>query len=210
MEAAWRVSPELGFEGIRRGLALYHRLDDIIYEYELILIYNDHRLFLGSGPRITHNDSFRAIASSSIHRSNSRSRGMLDFSCTQRFVLKASSYMPPGPPNGTHKPGVHPASYPMPPVPIPYHGAPSAQPYAIPTRGAIQDLLELFLKFYNQETEVLVLGVEMMVLLWAAIFCEEKKVKKRAFVRYGERRRASKALEDDESCFYPPCNHKRM
>ncbi|KAL2525251.1 Regulator of nonsense transcripts 1-like protein [Abeliophyllum distichum] len=88
-------------------------------------IYNDRRLFLGGGPGITHNDSFGSIASSSMNadRSSSRSRG---------------SYMPPGPPNGTHKPGVHPAGYPMPPVPIPYHGAPPAQPYAIPTRGAVQ------------------------------------------------------------------------
>lgn len=45
--------------------------------------------------------------------------------------------MPPGPPNGTHKPGLHPAGYPMPRVPIPpYHGAPP-QPYAIPARGAV-------------------------------------------------------------------------
>ena len=44
--------------------------------------------------------------------------------------------MPSGPPNGSHKPGLHPAAYPMPRVPIPpYHGGP--QPYAIPTRGAI-------------------------------------------------------------------------
>lgn len=46
--------------------------------------------------------------------------------------------MAPGPPNGTHKPGLHPAGYPMPRVPIPpYHGAPHSQPYAIPTRGAV-------------------------------------------------------------------------
>lgn len=45
--------------------------------------------------------------------------------------------MPPGPPNGTHKPGLHPAGYPMPRVPItPYHGGPP-QPYAIPARGAV-------------------------------------------------------------------------
>lgn len=45
--------------------------------------------------------------------------------------------MPPGPLNGTHKPGLHPAAYPMPRVPIPpYHGAPP-QPYAIPARGAV-------------------------------------------------------------------------
>lgn len=40
------------------------------------------------------------------------------------------------PPNGTHKPGVHPA-YPMPRAPLPpFHGGPP-QPYAIPTRGAV-------------------------------------------------------------------------
>lgn len=51
--------------------------------------------------------------------------------------LNAGSYMPPGPPNGTHKPGLHPAAYPMPRVPLPpYHGGPP-QPYAIPTRGAV-------------------------------------------------------------------------
>lgn len=43
--------------------------------------------------------------------------------------------MPPTPPNGTHKPAVHPGAFPMPRVPMPpFHGGP--QPYAIPTRGA--------------------------------------------------------------------------
>lgn len=46
--------------------------------------------------------------------------------------------MPPGPPNGNHKPGVHPTGFPMPRVPIPqFHGGPPSQPYAIPTRGAV-------------------------------------------------------------------------
>lgn len=46
------------------------------------------------------------------------------------------SYMPPGPPNGTHKPGVHTAGFPMPRVPLPpFPGGPPSQPYAIPTRG---------------------------------------------------------------------------
>lgn len=48
--------------------------------------------------------------------------------------------MSPGPPNGTttHKAGMHPTGYPMPRVPLAhYHGAPPAQPYAIPTRGAV-------------------------------------------------------------------------
>lgn len=50
----------------------------------------------------------------------------------------AGSYMPSGPPNGTHKPGVHPAGFPMPRVPLPpFHGGPPSQPYAIPTRGAV-------------------------------------------------------------------------
>lgn len=50
----------------------------------------------------------------------------------------AASYLPPGPPNGAHKPGVHPAGYPMPRAPLsPFHGGPLSQPYAIPTRGAV-------------------------------------------------------------------------
>lgn len=46
--------------------------------------------------------------------------------------------MPPGPSNGTHKPGVHPTGYPMARAPLPpFHGGPQSQPYAIPTRGAV-------------------------------------------------------------------------
>lgn len=46
--------------------------------------------------------------------------------------------MPFGPPNGTHKPGVHQAGYPMPRIPLPpFPGGPHSQPYAIPTRGAV-------------------------------------------------------------------------
>lgn len=46
--------------------------------------------------------------------------------------------MPPGVPNGTHKPASHPAGFPMTRVPLaPYHGAPLSQPYAIPSRGAV-------------------------------------------------------------------------
>ncbi|KAJ6701266.1 REGULATOR OF NONSENSE TRANSCRIPTS 1-LIKE PROTEIN [Salix koriyanagi] len=88
-------------------------------------IYNDRRLFFGGGPGIVPNDNFGSVASASPNtdRRNSRARG---------------SYMPPGPPNGTHKPGVHPAGFPMPRVPIPpFHGGPPSQPYAIPTRGAV-------------------------------------------------------------------------
>ncbi|GAV89382.1 UPF1_Zn_bind domain-containing protein/AAA_11 domain-containing protein/AAA_12 domain-containing protein [Cephalotus follicularis] len=88
-------------------------------------IYNDRRLFFGGGPGIMPNDSFGSAASSSQNadRRSSRARG---------------SYMPPGPPNGTHKPGVHPAGYAMPRVPIPpFPSGPPTQPYAIPTRGAV-------------------------------------------------------------------------
>nr|XP_043626562.1 regulator of nonsense transcripts 1 homolog [Erigeron canadensis] len=83
-------------------------------------IYNDRRLFFG-GPGMGANESFGSATSGNpgADGRNNRSRG---------------PYMPPGPPNGTHKPGLHPAAYPMPRVPIPpYHGGP--QPYAIPTRG---------------------------------------------------------------------------
>ncbi|KAL8196213.1 hypothetical protein R6Q57_025213 [Mikania cordata] len=83
-------------------------------------MYNDRRFFFGGGSGIVPNDSFGS-ANPGADRRNSRSRG---------------SYMPPGPPNGTHKPGLHPAGFPMSRVSIPpYHGGP--QPYAIPTRGAI-------------------------------------------------------------------------
>ncbi|KAL6985835.1 Regulator of nonsense transcripts 1-like protein [Sarracenia purpurea var. burkii] len=87
-------------------------------------IYNDRRLFFGAGPGIVP-DTFGSVVSSNPNsdRRNSRSRG---------------SFMPPGPPNGTHKPGVHPTGYPMPRVPLPqYHGGHPSQPYAIPTRGAV-------------------------------------------------------------------------
>ncbi|KAL3499815.1 hypothetical protein ACH5RR_038908 [Cinchona calisaya] len=88
-------------------------------------IYNDRRLFFGGGPGIIPNDTFGSFATSSTNadRRGSRSRG---------------SYMPPGPPNGTHKAGMHPTGYSMPRVPLPpYHGAPPSQPYAIPSRGAL-------------------------------------------------------------------------
>ncbi|OIT06211.1 PREDICTED: regulator of nonsense transcripts 1 homolog [Nicotiana attenuata] len=84
-------------------------------------IYNERRLFFGGGPGIP-GDSFGSASGPNADRRNSRSRG---------------SYMAPGVPNGTQKPGVHPAGYPMPRVPFPpYHGGPP-QPYAIPTRGAV-------------------------------------------------------------------------
>ncbi|KAF3448196.1 hypothetical protein FNV43_RR08909 [Rhamnella rubrinervis] len=88
-------------------------------------IYNDRRLFYGGGPGVVPNDNYGSISPSAqnAERRSSRGRG---------------SYIPPGPPNGTHKPGVHPGGYPMPRVPIPpFHGGPASQPYAIPTRGAV-------------------------------------------------------------------------
>ncbi|XP_048131750.1 regulator of nonsense transcripts 1 homolog [Rhodamnia argentea] len=88
-------------------------------------IYNDRRLFFGGGPGIMPHDGFGSIASSSPNadRRSSRSRG---------------SYVPPGPPNGTHKAGVHPGGFPMPRAPIhPFPGGAPSQPYAIPTRGAV-------------------------------------------------------------------------
>ncbi|XP_006362492.1 regulator of nonsense transcripts 1 homolog [Solanum tuberosum] len=85
-------------------------------------IYNERRLFFGGGPGAVPGDSFGSALGSSADRRNSRPRG---------------SYMAPGVPNGTQKPGVHPIGYPMPRVPFPpYHGGPP-QPYAIPTRGAV-------------------------------------------------------------------------
>ncbi|GJZ38779.1 regulator of nonsense transcripts 1 homolog isoform X1 [Tanacetum coccineum] len=83
-------------------------------------IYNDRKLFFGGGPGIAASDSFGAAPSGNpgADGRNNRSRG---------------PYMPAGPPNGGHKPSLHPAAYPMPRAIPPYHGGP--QPYAIPTRG---------------------------------------------------------------------------
>ncbi|XP_057773519.1 regulator of nonsense transcripts 1 homolog [Salvia miltiorrhiza] len=87
-------------------------------------IYNERRLFYGGGAGLVPNDTFGSVASSqNTDRRGPRSRG---------------PYMPPAPPNGTHKPGVHPSGYAMPRVPMPpYHGGPPSQPYAIPTRSAV-------------------------------------------------------------------------
>ncbi|KAF5477696.1 hypothetical protein F2P56_004313 [Juglans regia] len=86
-------------------------------------IYNDRRLFF-SGPGVVPNDTFGSVASpgQNADRRSGRGRG---------------TFVSPGPPNGTHKSGVHPTGYPMPRVPLPqFHGGPPSQPYAIPTRGA--------------------------------------------------------------------------
>ncbi|KAL2901632.1 Regulator of nonsense transcripts 1-like protein [Bienertia sinuspersici] len=87
-------------------------------------IYNDRRLFYGAAAGIVPNDNFSpaSTAGANADRRGSRARG----------------YMPPGAPNGTHKPAAHPAGFPMTRVPLPpYHGAPPSQPYAIPSRGAV-------------------------------------------------------------------------
>uniref|UniRef100_A0A2P2LM33 Uncharacterized protein n=1 Tax=Rhizophora mucronata TaxID=61149 RepID=A0A2P2LM33_RHIMU len=88
-------------------------------------IYNDRRLFFGGGAGIVANENFGAVASSNLNadRRSGRARG---------------SYIPPSPPNGTHKPGMHPAGFAVPRVPISsFHGGPPSQPYSIPTRGAV-------------------------------------------------------------------------
>ncbi|GAB2273676.1 Regulator of nonsense transcripts 1-like protein [Dionaea muscipula] len=87
-------------------------------------IYNDRRLFYGAGPGIVPNDNYEPSVAGSMNsdRRGSRGRGY---------------FLPPGPPNGTHKPGVHAAGFPVPRAALPYHGAPPSQPYAIPTRGAV-------------------------------------------------------------------------
>ncbi|TYG54942.1 hypothetical protein ES288_D09G231900v1 [Gossypium darwinii] len=87
-------------------------------------VYNDRRVFFSRGPGIVPSDNFASAASSSPNadRRNSRARG---------------AYMPPGLPNGTHKPGVQPTRFEMPQVPLqPFPGPPS-QPYAIPTQEAV-------------------------------------------------------------------------
>ncbi|KAL1083812.1 hypothetical protein V6Z11_D09G222100 [Gossypium hirsutum] len=88
-------------------------------------VYNDRRVFFSRGPGIVPSDNFASAASSSPNadRRNSRAR--------------AGAYMPPGLPNGTHKPGVQPTRFEMPQVPLqPFPGPPS-QPYAIPTHEAV-------------------------------------------------------------------------
>ncbi|KAF8379148.1 hypothetical protein HHK36_028577 [Tetracentron sinense] len=88
-------------------------------------IYNDRRLFVGSGPGILPNDNFGSVSSSSPNadKRGSRAKG---------------SYMAFGPSNGTHMPGVHPAGFAVPRIPLPpFPGGPHSQPYAIPTRGAV-------------------------------------------------------------------------
>ncbi|XP_031482358.1 regulator of nonsense transcripts 1 homolog [Nymphaea colorata] len=88
-------------------------------------IYNDRRLVFG-GPAAVPGDSFPPVGSAST---NADKRGPRS---------KGHSYMPFGPPNGNHKPGVHPGGFPVPRLTLPpFPGGPHTQPYAIPTRGAV-------------------------------------------------------------------------
>ncbi|PUZ72141.1 hypothetical protein GQ55_2G369400 [Panicum hallii var. hallii] len=85
-------------------------------------IYNDRRLFLGGGQGVMHGTNFGAGANPAADKRSGRGKGQ--------------SFVPYGPPNGVHKPGVHPAGYAVPRMPFPpFPGAPHSQPYAIPTRG---------------------------------------------------------------------------
>ncbi|GLU05472.1 hypothetical protein SLE2022_225730 [Rubroshorea leprosula] len=87
-------------------------------------IYNDRRPFFGGGPGIVPNDSFGSAVSSSPNSDRRSNRGR-------------GAYMPPGPPNVTHKAGGHPAGFAMPRVPLPPFPGGPPQPYAIPSRGAV-------------------------------------------------------------------------
>ncbi|CAN6461228.1 unnamed protein product [Victoria cruziana] len=88
-------------------------------------IYNDRRLVFGC-PAPVPGDSFPPVGSASANADKRGPRG------------KGHSYMPFGPPNGNHKPGVHPGGFPVPRLPLPpFPGGPHTQPYAIPTRGAV-------------------------------------------------------------------------
>lgn len=71
--------------------------------------------------------------------------GLVWFKCTLAIHVQTfssidsagGSYLPSGPPNGA-RPGLHPAGYPIPRVPLsPFPGGPPSQPYAIPTRGPV-------------------------------------------------------------------------
>ncbi|XP_020093932.1 regulator of nonsense transcripts 1 homolog isoform X3 [Ananas comosus] len=89
-------------------------------------IYYNSRLYLGGGQGLANTENFGAVGSSGLNADKRGGRG------------KGHSYVPFGPPNGTHKPGMHPSGYPLPRVPLPpFPGAPHPQPYAIPTRGAV-------------------------------------------------------------------------
>uniref|UniRef100_A0A0E0AK55 Uncharacterized protein n=1 Tax=Oryza glumipatula TaxID=40148 RepID=A0A0E0AK55_9ORYZ len=87
-------------------------------------IYNDRRLFLGGGQGVMQGASFGAAGTNPVADKRS-GRG------------KGHSFVPFGPPNGAHKPGVHPSGYPLPRMPFPPFAGAHSQPYAIPTRGSL-------------------------------------------------------------------------
>ncbi|KAI5013645.1 hypothetical protein ZWY2020_037158 [Hordeum vulgare] len=85
-------------------------------------IYNDRRLFLGGGQGVMQGSAFGTVGS--VDKRSGRGKG--------------HPFVPFGPPNGAHKPGVHPSGYPLPRMPYPpFPGSPHSQPYAIPTRGSL-------------------------------------------------------------------------
>ncbi|MQL87365.1 hypothetical protein Taro_019923, partial [Colocasia esculenta] len=89
-------------------------------------IYSDRRFYFGNGPGLVPNDSFGSASSTGPNADKRGGR------------TKSHTYMPFGQPNGVPKPGVHPAGYPLPRIPLPpFPGGPHSQPYAIPSRGAI-------------------------------------------------------------------------
>ncbi|KAG8080499.1 hypothetical protein GUJ93_ZPchr0007g3576 [Zizania palustris] len=86
-------------------------------------IYNDRRLFLGGGQGVLHGAGFGAAGNPAADKRSGRGKG--------------HSFVPFGPPNGAHKPGVHPSGYPLPRMPFPPFPGAHSQPYAIPTRGSL-------------------------------------------------------------------------
>ncbi|VAH45772.1 unnamed protein product [Triticum turgidum subsp. durum] len=85
-------------------------------------IYNDRRLYLGGGQGVMQGSAFGTVGS--VDKRSGRGKG--------------HPFVPFGPPNGAHKPGVHPSGYPLPRMPYPpFPGSPHSQPYAIPTRGSL-------------------------------------------------------------------------
>ncbi|VAH29876.1 unnamed protein product [Triticum turgidum subsp. durum] len=85
-------------------------------------IYNDRRLFLGGGQGVMQGSAFGTVGSGD--KRSGRGKGY--------------PFVPFGPPNGAHKPGVHPSGYPLARMPYPpFPGSPHSQPYAIPTRGSL-------------------------------------------------------------------------
>ncbi|KAG8080500.1 hypothetical protein GUJ93_ZPchr0007g6178 [Zizania palustris] len=86
-------------------------------------IYNDRRLFLGGGQGVLHGAGFGVAGNPAADKRSGRGKG--------------HSFVPFGPPNGAHKPGVHPSGYPLPRMPFPPFPGAHSQPYAIPSRGSL-------------------------------------------------------------------------